>query len=70
LSPRSFFSYAQKTEALLTNLKSVEESLKWLQQQKKKTKAEEGMSDEDKARVQIHLDIREFGEEVFLWFSL
>lgn len=62
--------YATTAEAVLVNLKNVEESLKWLQQQKKKRP--EGvagtdavtMSDEDMARLQMHLDSEAFGREV------
>jgi hypothetical protein len=52
------------------NLKNVEESLKRLQQKKKRADEQEQqqkMSDEDKIRWQIYLDVIQFGQEVFMF---
>jgi hypothetical protein len=49
---------------MLTNLKTLEDSLKRLQQKKTNKKAEDGLSDEDKIRLQLYLDVVEFGQQV------
>jgi hypothetical protein len=67
-----YSSYHQRILELLTNLKNVEESLKRLQQKKSSKKGTAGgydvdMSDEDKIRLQIQLDVAQFGAEVGCW---
>lgn len=62
------YRYFQKSQDMLLHLKQLEDSLKRLQQQKKKKSSEEAedmkMSDEDKIRLQMYLDIQQYAQEV------
>ncbi|KAI9016767.1 hypothetical protein DFJ74DRAFT_242318 [Hyaloraphidium curvatum] len=60
--------YSSAADELLTTVRKTEDSLKRLKKQFKRPGAsaaqEEGVSDEDKIRMQILLDVKQFGQEV------
>lgn len=54
--------YITVTTDVLTSVKKMEESLKRLKQKKKSES--KGLSDDDKIRLQLKLDVVEFGNQV------
>jgi endo-1,4-beta-D-glucanase Y len=59
--------YTSTVNDMLTSMTKAEESLKKLKNSSKKSAASEGnISDEDKIRLQIYLDVEQFGHEVML----
>lgn len=61
--------YSSAADELLTTVRKTEDSLKRLKKQFKRPGAaaatgEEGTSDEDKIRMQILLDVKQFGQEI------
>lgn len=63
-------SYHSVSSELLTSVKKMEDSLKRLKAQRKSfagmQSSPTGMSDDDKIRLQLSLDIRFYGEKVSL----
>lgn len=55
----SFCRYQQLTEEVLTQVMSMEQSLSRIS----KAKKTEGLSDDDKIRLQLHFDVLAFGRE-------
>lgn len=55
--------YSSTTNDVLTSVKKMEESLKRLKRGKASQTAG-GMSDDDKIRLQLHLDVQEYGKQV------
>lgn len=69
---RSFLPsrYLTVTADVLTSVRKMEESLKRLKRGKgtSHSSAQQGMSDDDKIRLQIFLDVQQFGKQVGLLF--
>ena len=59
----SFCSYLSTTSDVLNSVKKMEESLKRLKKGKAATNTD-GMTDDDKIRLQLYLDVRYLGEQV------
>ena len=59
--------YLTVTSDMLTSVKKMEESLKRLKKAKSGSGAtSQGLSDDDKIRLQLYLDVKQFGEKVCL----
>ena len=57
--------YLTVTSDMLTAVKKMEESLKRLKKAKSASGAtSQGLSDDDKIRLQLYLDVKQFGEKV------
>lgn len=56
--------YTTTVEELLNSMKKSEESMSKLKNGNKKVGSENGLSDDDKIRLQIYLDVKRLGEEV------
>ena len=65
--------YASKTSELLAHVKTIEDSLKRLQQKKtastSSAQKQTQLSDEDKIRLQLNLDAKQFCEECRVWLG-
>ena len=57
------FRYFSTTNDVLTSVKKMEESLKRLKRGKA-SQSVGGMSDDDKIRLQLYLDVQEYGKQV------
>ena len=61
------YRYLTVTSDMLTSVKKMEESLKRLKKAKSGSGAtSQGLSDDDKIRLQLYLDVKQFGEKVSL----
>eukprot|EP00842_Homolaphlyctis_polyrhiza_P004085 jgi/Hompol1/4678/HPOL_000800-RA len=57
--------FLENVREILAGIKTIEESLKRLTRSKKtQSTTDEGMSDNDKMRLQIHLDVEQYGKEL------
>jgi hypothetical protein len=60
--------YLTVTADVLTSVRKMEESLKRLKEQRRgkgaSNTAQQGMSDDDKIRLQLYLDVQQFGHQV------
>ena len=59
-----FFSYLSTTSDVLNSVKKMEESLKRLKKGKGSSANLDGLTDDDKIRLQLYLDVKYMGEQV------